>query len=303
MVKIGYPADPHYPESDSEVDYESNVSYLYNTVNTDIAIWGGDQMNGAEDEYPHFTEQELRDFWNMVERAAGTLENTYAVPGNHDIPVPKYEEISREYIGSRADTPQKIEPVDGVTCLMIDTQGPGSVQGGYGGVGLTTGYVPYRQLVWLRDELQAAHSRGDICLVFGHSPVWFADSSTSSRTQHPVVNLGGSIDARREVTGYATEEGTIAHSYFVAQNYHRVREVLEANGPAIYFSGHDYADYFGAELVGNGFYHCWQEHYYNDQNELLSYVEADPSTGQVDWYQVDPNAATETNGLSVAPNW
>lgn len=302
-ARIGFPADWHYPDNYSDSTFAEDIDHLYNTKGCDVVIHGGDQMGGSNGAPPHFQEQDLRDFWNLVD-SNGDLSKTYATPGNHDIPVPYYERISREYIGARAATPQKIQPVDGVTCLIFSTVGPGGVQGGWSGVGQDYRYVPTREFDWLYSELQDAHSRGDIVLLFTHASLWFGQSSALTE-YHPETPFS-SLD---EATMWTDQERQF---YFVTNDFADVMDLLTDQSPVCVFhgdsahpgtTGSSYEDY--VNVLNADVYHTWQDHWANGGSSptTTSYIDVDTSTGQVVYKTIQHSDKTETTVMDVSPAW
>lgn len=302
MARIGLFYDVHHPKN--EAAYQSDADYLLNTLGSDMLVFGGDQINGNEPAVPHSPDADLRAFWDNIEAAIGSsgLDKTYAIPGNHDIPVYQHEKIAREYIGERGVTPQVIQPVSGVTVILLDTNGA-RMQGGNHGAGHLYNYIPYRNLEFLREELSNAHSRGDAVLVCGHAPFLFGDDP-NLLSYNPDGPWGGEADA--VLKSYADDNG----AYEIVQNHLNAYQYFADGSPVVYVSGHDNhnSDLNGsAELYTNDseIYHVWQDHYSTGVNAPHSFLYADinESTGNVKIVSVNSADKTETTIMDVTPSW
>jgi len=305
--RIGFFADIHWSSTDenhSPSRVADDINHLYNTLNCDTVVFGGDQMGEYNDgeggnRPPGTTESEIRDFWDAVE-TNGDLSKTYSIPGNHDVPVPFYNRVTAEYLTEdRTETPMKLQPADGLTCLLVSTQGASSVYGGDTGVGIDAQHIPVTELRWLLTEIDEAHGRGDVVVVIGHSPFWFADNSNAG-SYHDEAPFSDSSLA------YINESEPM--SYFVIRNYHQVQQRLASRSPSIVLTGHDkhsigdggsYEDY---RTVG-GVYHTWQDHYAYGSEHRFAYLDVDTSTGNVVYKSVRHSDKSETTIMDVTPSW
>lgn len=296
MARIGHFADVHYPGPDDT--FRSDLGTLLNTKDSDIVVHGGDQIIGNEANVPHSPESDIRDYWeNVVEDVSGAIDASHAIMGNHDVPYPYAERITAEYIGSdRTGTPQHITPADGVSVYLINTQGPAIVQGGDDSVAQNNCYVPYSELEWLNTKLSNSPS-GEINIVIGHAPVWFS-TNEEMFSYHPDAPWADRLHA------YMIPDT----AYDVVDNFELVRRIMESNAPVVYLSGHDF--HIGAEeytnVGGTGFYHIWQDHYGetgSSSPNRLGFLDADPSTGTVQFRTFPSGGTTETTVMDITPNW
>lgn len=301
--RLGAFYDVHHPKNNAT--YPNDASYLMNDLGCDALVFGGDQINGDDNATPHSPASDLRGFWDNIDGAlsASQMDNTYAIPGNHDIPVRHHEQIASEYIDDRGTTPQSLQPVDGLTILLIDTQGPSRTQGGKKGVGQAREYIPWRQLEWTRQEIQAAHSRGDVILILGHAPVLFGNNANLLS-----YNGDGPYSSEADYVNDAYRHDSAA--YELVENFADVHVHWSRNSPVVYLSGHDNhnADLNGsAELYENqaGIYHIWQDHYGTGTNapHTFGYLDVDTGTGNVKYVSVDSGTKSTTTVMDVTPTW
>lgn len=294
--RIGEYGDLHYKPSDSESAIIEDFDYLYNTLGCDKMVLGGDNYDGDYPHTPHMPESHIRGLWeDVIEQVpGGMIDETHAIPGNHDIPTSFHEEIGREYIGDRAETPQELRPIDGLTILLFDTVGA-KMQGGDVPAAMTEGYVPYNQIQWLHQKVQEAHSRSDITILIGHHPIYFADTTDVGSYHH---YSGGSFSKM-----YHTD----TNSYYVVMNFKNLMNYLtDAGTPLIYISNHDadvsspyYTDLGNISGVLSGIHHTWQKHL-----TQFSYIDVDTSTGRVQYTVVNEgDAHGENTIMDVTPNW
>lgn len=295
-LRFGHFADVHHPqEPTSEVTTDLDI--LLNQKVSDFIVWGGDQVVGDEPNVPHTPESQITTFWeDIVEQVSGAIDASYAIPGNHDIPYTYWDRISRQYIGDRVETPRHIEPIDGVSVFLINTQGPAAVQGGGDSIGQNNCYVPYYELEWLYEKLEAAKSRGDIKIVIGHSPVWFSTDSNHF-SYNPDAPWGNKKFAYMSPS----------NGYDVCQNYDMVRRVLESHGPAVYISGHEYqADSETYRDISNNsdpVYHVWQNHYGQFSGGSTALIDVDVSAGGVKFTSVEKSTGNETTVMNETASW
>lgn len=299
VYRIGYFPDVHYGNSWEEFPYVdestfvNDLNHLYRTLNSEIVVWGGDQVQGPEPAVPHTRKSDIRSFWQAVEEVNGAIDNSYAITGNHDVPFDYWTRISSEFVDQeRLMMPQKLQPVDGLTVLLISTQGPAAVQGGADSIAQDYGYVPLRQIEWMVKQIQAAHERGDIIIVFGHTNIWFA-TDPEIISYHP------------EAPFKTLEEAWLPAdtSYEVIQNYQYVMDQLTDQAPVIYMSGHDW--YEGPETYRNidGVYHTWKNHYAGFGPSTYSYIDVNPVTGRVVFKTVESSNKSQNLVMDVTPDW
>lgn len=308
MTRIGHLCDIHHPEPDPST-LQIDLQHMTG-LGLDYLVWGGDQIVGNEPEVPHSPASHLRSFWDDVGSYMGTdvYDRSYALAGNHDIPYTHHENIGAEYLArERVVTPMKVQPVSGVTILLINTQGPAIVQGGGDSVGQDYCRVPYHELEWLDAELAAAKRRGDIRIVTGHAPMWFGPHRDLA-SWNPDVGWNDPAYAYLEGTDYT---GQI---YEIPQNFELVRQVLQRHTPVAYFCGHDYhgpgagnGSMETSSSIG-GIYHTWQDHY-SVGPSTFAYFDADPTTGTVTYKTVNSSDHPTKLGLSeqtildISPAW
>jgi len=309
--RIGHLADMHWPGGVLESNYETDWNHLWNNLNADTVIWGGDQISGGASNTIHAKEQDIRDFWEKVESVDITLlENSYSIPGNHDLPVPHYNNITNDYLDGREKTPRKLTPIDGLTILNISTQGGSNVDGGVSGVGMDYPYIPLRELKWLIDEVKEAHNRRDIILIFGHTPIWYGtNSNVRAYNKDAGTNNITELSVNTPNAGYGKRS-----IYFMINNFWQVMEQLTANSPVCYFPGddkHGYNHNGSANFYDNinGVYQAWQDHYGYEGGTNYAYIDVDTSTGNVKFVTVASDAntnvtpGTETTVMDVTPSW
>lgn len=307
MVRIGHFADIHHEKVDAST-FKTDLQYLWDK-GLDSLIWGGDQIVGDEPNVPHSPASNMRAFWNDVEEQLGSaaLDEMYAIAGNHDIPYTHHEEIASEYLSrSRVRTPIEIQPVAGVTILLINTQGPAIVQGGGDSVAQDYCRVPYQEIKWLHEKLSDAASRGDIRIVIGHAPIWFGTNPTLE-SYNPDAPWDDKQDA------YLGGSDSSGQAYEIPQNFDMIRQTLEEHTPIVYFCGHDYhGPGFGGSAeevrVFNDIHHVWQDHY-SIGPSTFAYLDADPARGSVTYTTVNsidhPRRAghTEQEIINITKSW
>lgn len=293
--RIGHWADIHHPENAiSNSTVRGDLDHLSNTLASDMIVHGGDQLSGREPAVPHMPDSDARDYWEtIVGGVSGATDKSYAIPGNHEIPYPEWERISREYIGDRIDTPQVLQPVSGLTVLMINTQSPAIVQGGSDSIGQDYPRIAMWEVEWLMNEVDNAHSRGDVVVVVGHAPLWFASTNSGINSYHPDAPFA-SLSEAYMIPG--------DHSYEIPHNYQHVMDNLTARSPVIYLSGHDYQSAADEYRNISGVHHTWQKHY-SDGATNFAYCDIDTSTGNVTYNLVSSGTHTETQLMSVTPTW
>lgn len=296
MVRIGHFADLHHPQEPTS-EAVTDLDILLNTKQSDLIVWGGDQVVGDEANVPHTPESQITSFWeDVVEQVSGAIDASYAISGNHDVPYTYWERISREYIGDRVETPRHLQPENGVSVFLINTQGPAAVQGGDDSIAQNNCYVPYHELEWLDTKLSEAQSRGDIKIVIGHSPVWFSTDS-AHYSYNEDAPWGGKQFAYMGPT----------NGYDVVQNYDMCRRVLESHGPTVYVSGHEYQasseTYRDISDNADPVYHIWQNHYGQFANGSTAMIDANPSDGTVKFKSVEKSTGNETTVMNITESW
>lgn len=298
MVRIGHLCDFHWGSADwTDAELETDLQYMV-SKGLDEIVWGGDQIIGDEANVPHSPASDIRGFWDDVEAYMGSdvFDKSYALAGNHDIPYTHHIDVSSEYIDrDRLVTPIKIQPVDGVSIFLINTQGPAIVQGGGDSVGQHYCRVPYHELQWLDDELSKAANDGDIRIVIGHAPIWFGPDPN-------LVSYNPDVGWASKKYSYLGGEANTGQIYEIPQNYEMIRQVLEQHTPVIYLCGHDYhgpgagGSAETSSLI-NGIQHVWQDHY-SVGPSTLAYFDADPITGNVTYTTVNSSGHPSKTGLS-----
>ncbi len=258
MIRLGWMSDSHIdPESDAGAGsgLTDDIAGLFERRNVEHIYFNGDAVFQAGafsgGEYAHSTPEYYDRFWRLVDES-GYGESVTVTPGNHDVPLQYFVESD-----DRARLRYKRRyPDAGVTVLMVNTVGPGWVSGSQeAGYGWTNGYVPYKQLRWLDEELSAAGD--DAKLVFFHHHAWLTPGD-------PLASA-------------ATDTQTIDQLYWVCRNYRAIHDVLSSHDKVVCPQAH--TAQFAAEGSScvDGVEYLYKKHYYNVRNgglETYAFVDA-----------------------------
>lgn len=314
MVLIGDFADNHtgLPAKD-ESQSAADLGYLINSVGVDIQLFGGDQCQGSGG-LPHTPESQIRTFFQDVyQPAGGDSVETHFVHGNHESPRDWWQNIASEYVAeSSLLLPKKIEPVDGVVILMVETMETTAKGGGRGGVSNNRCYMPRYQIAWLREQLQ--QHAGDIKIVYGHAPVLpCTNSDKFTHTREAELLDGTTSNDFRPDSGMNIKSDVI---YEMISNPLDLYLHTQDVGPYVYVSHHDSTQGESVQTVpvndsGNTYiYHIYQEHYAFGQGpdnppHKTGYLDADPLTGNLKYISVEPtiDGSTKNTLMDITPSW
>jgi len=306
MVRLAYPADYHYPIVGSESRFTDAMSRI-DGLNPDLIVWGGDQL-ATSSQHPEIREGEVQNFWDLADQYTD-LSITHQIPGNHDIPTQYYHDITADYLDEERTTlPRSIQPVDGLTVVMMDTNGNGRVQGGKIGAGISYPFIPTSDLKFMIDEVSAAHDRGDVVVICEHAPMWPIPSSSQAAGAWKLSDNGYALDeVTIPMTGTDPETGQ-DQPYFICHNYHQIVKELSNHGPVVVLTGHlahstgvTEAEGFH-NIQGSGIYHTWQTHFADDGTEG-AYLDIDLSTGNVVMKTIPFGGGTHNTVMDVTPSW
>lgn len=294
-IRIGDWGDQHYG-NESLTAYRDDFDHILNTLGCDITLMGGDVTAGGL-QVPHTPEQQVRGwFENVCEQVTGGLdESIHYIPGNHEVPYQWFKTIASEYINpEQLVTPKVLKPIDGLSIIMMNTQGPGNKSGGAQGIGKDNCYVPRHELRWVREKLIEANNNGDMIILYGHSPLFPS-------------NVDSNIAAYREkaVSNFKDEEYLHDEaSYWIPLNHTDVWDYIgEIGSEFVYVSHHDYhAGFEGAEKVGGKLHHIWQDHYAgagSSSPNTFGYLDVDTSSGSVQYVSVESSDKSETTVMDI----
>jgi len=279
LVRVGWIPDSHVGEAPGiGARLTEMVVDLVEVRGCSRVFLGGDNTWGW-DAIPHRMKPENVDaFWSLV-RDSGYLESCHAIPGNHDTCLWVWRWRSpKRYSGF----PHEVR-LNGLTCLLLSTVGPGWEPAGdeYYDMQAARSWIPYRDLLWLERALrEAVVDRGDVVLVFHH---------------HPTYNLG--------VAGAAFTDGNYEEEnlYWVAINWRKIHSTLAARAPLVTLCGHIWPDADGY-VTADSVYYVYKRHTYDaaaDAVTTYQYVDVDPATRTVRVVSVDYATKAETTILEA----
>jgi hypothetical protein len=265
MHRLGWMSDSHIdPTSDAGAGsgLTDDIVDLFERRDVDHIYFNGDAVFQAgafsDGEYAHSTPEYYDRFWRLVDNS-GYGDRMVVTPGNHDVPLQYFLESD-----DRAHLRYKHRySDDGVTVLMVNTVGPGWVSGGQeAGYGWTNGYVPYKQLRWLDEELAAAGD--DAKLVFFHHHAWLTPGDPLASSD--------------------TDTQTIDQLYWVCRNYRAIHNVLSSHDKVVCPQAHTAQFATEGSSCVDGVHYLYKKHYYNVRNGGLTtyaYIHANADSCRV----------------------
>ncbi|MFC6724584.1 metallophosphoesterase family protein [Halobium palmae] len=282
MVRVGWLSDSHIdPNSDAGAGSgltedvaalfeEWGVEHLY--FNGDAVFQAGAFASGG---YEHSTPEYYDRFWELVD-ASGYGDRVTVTPGNHDVPLQYFVESDER---ARLQFERTYDR-DGVTVLMVNTVGPGAVSGSQeAGYGWTNGYVPYRQLRWLEDELSKAGD--DTKLVFFHHHAWLTPGD-------PLASA-------------ATDTQSIEQLYWVCRNYRAIHDRLSDHDKVVCPQAHTAQFVAEGSSRVDGVEYLYKKHYYNVRDGgLTTYAFIDATEDGCTVTTVDRNTGEQNVILDAA---
>jgi len=277
MTRIGLFHDIHQPDEQSSYNgpqgsITTAIDQLGGTIGVEDIIINGDQVHPTDldqSRVPHVEKEAFVKFWEYIDAATHSDKVLpCAIPNHHSVPIQQALEVDdRQTLG-----PYKKEYDDGLRVLVVRTSGPGTVTGspggtGPGGLGVSMGHVPARQVRWLDEEIQDAKAAGDAVLVVSHHALFFqSDSSSQAYAPRDVM-----VDSQQ----------TSSLPYQVVRNYKDVHDVLSQYGNVVAYHGHTINQYRSSRTV-DGVTYCHPGHWYKPGNDQIEgdycYVDGD-STG------------------------
>ena len=285
MVRIGWLSDSHIDPRESKWGagelLTEDITALFEEYSIDFLFFNGDAVTRGDtfdavgegatyegDYYEHSTPEFYSRFWELVDQS-GYGDRVAVVPGNHDIPLQYFLESD-----DRAHLRYKRTYDDGVTVLMVNTAGPGAVNGSVGsGYGWSVGYVPYKDLQWL--DRQLAKAGNDTKIVYFHHHAWLTPGDPLASAE--------------------TDTLTQDQGYFVCQNYNAIHNILSSYNKVICPQGH--TPQFRAEGSSqvDGVEYLYKKHYYDAQshNGVTTYAYLDTTSEQCTVTTIDHNSDQE----------
>lgn len=260
MLRIGWLSDSHIDPTSSEGAGElltEDITALFEEQNIRHLYFNGDAVFQAatfsEGEYVHSSPGFYDRFWELVDES-GYGERIVCTPGNHDVPLQYFLESDE-----RAQLRYKrTYDTEGVTVLMVNTVGPGAVSGSQEvGYGWTTGYVPYKDLRWLDEQLSEA---GDTTkVVFFHHHAWLTPGDPLASAE--------------------TDTQSIDQLYWVCRNYRTIHDILSSYDKVVCPQGHSSQVVTEGSSRVDGVEYVYKKHYYNLRDEgVTKYPEKDVTT-------------------------
>ncbi|NIB99400.1 metallophosphoesterase [Halobacterium sp. R2-5] len=281
MVRIGWLSDSHIdPTSSAGADEKlpQDIASLFDTYGVQDLFFNGDAVFKAsafnEGGYAHSTPEFYDQFWEFVDQS-GHGEKVICTPGNHDVPLQYFVE-SDDRARLRY---KKTYDDEGVTVLMMNTVGPGAVSGSQeAGYGWTNGYVPYRDLQWLDEQLDEAGDNAKV--VYFHHHAWLTPDD-------PLASA-------------PTDTQSIDQLYWVCRNYRAIHDILSSYDKVVCPQGH--TAQFAEEGSSNvdGVEYLYKKHYYNVRDGgVTTYAYIDVSPNRCTVTTVDHDTDKETTILDT----
>lgn len=281
MVRIGWLSDSHIDPTSTAGAGEKlpqDIRALFETHGIRDLYFNGDAVFKAsafaEGDYAHSTPEFYERFWRLVDQS-GHGEKLVCVPGNHDVPLQYFVESDDR---ARLRYKQTYED-EGVTVLMMNTAGPGSVSGSQeAGYGWTNGYVPYRDLQWLDDQLDQAGDNAKV--VYFHHHAWLTPGD-------PLASA-------------PTDTQSIDQLYWVCRNYRAIHDILSSYDKVVCPQAHtaQFADE-GSSCV-DGVEYLYKKHYYNVRDGgVTTYAYLDVSPERCTVTTVDHDTGRENTILDT----
>lgn len=282
MTTVAAFADAHNAEDESQGALSGLTSDIADAVETfgakhvymhgDMAAPSKSQRAETPHYPPNAYDQEL---WSYVDDS-GHGEKVLAVTaGNHDVPIHglirsddrgKYR-YSRHYGGLSVICPP--------TSAGTVTGGPGEPSNNTpGGVGVNTNYVPYTDLKWLENELDAAGTNTK--LILPHAGFAF-----------------GTVNGSDLVSTSDDENIRPNNMYWICLNNREVRSRLEQYSKVVVIAGHIF-DFDDEESFNrNGVEYVYKNHYYwPNQDRIYDYAVVNGTVSGVSVNLVDHGAST-----------
>ena len=291
-MKIAWMADIHYKDTwaDSAKQTVKNaINYLMNTKECDVLVLGGDNCHPTTGtQPPQQTESCINEFFAMLNEL-NVLEVTYAIPGNHDVPLDWWYIKAMEYIGSRAICPQRVVFPD-CDIFLVNTVG----SRGFGDIGasgqsnpravtVNRGYIPYNEVKYLTSLLANSKNNSKPRLVFCHYLLGKVAS----------INYFGSGDGIHE-----------DHIYHMTLNYQVTKDMWDSYTPIVYLQGHWFQFTQEAYLNTDEHYYVVKKHYCKPSTAefyTIAYVEVNGNNVKV--VTVENDLQTENTIMDVTPSW
>lgn len=246
MVRIGWLSDSHIDPRDPDWGagelLTADITTLFEKDNVEFLYFNGDAVfqtdSFQQDYYAHSSPEFFERFWELVDKS-GHGSKIAVTPGNHDVPLQYFLESD-----DRAHLRFK-RTYDDVTVLMVSTVGPGAVNGSRGtGYGWTTGYVPYKELQWLDQELSAAGDKAKV--VYFHHHAWLTPGDPLASSE--------------------TDTLTQKQRYYVCQNYNSIHNTLSKYDKVICPQGHTPQTRKEGASEVDGVEYLYKKHYYDVRN-------------------------------------
>lgn len=252
MAVIGWLSDSHVDpvnESGAGQRLTEDIVSLFEEYNVSDLYFNGDAVFKTDsfvddstteyENYTHSTPAYYDRFWELVD-ASGYGDRVVCTPGNHDVPLQLFLDSD-----DRARLRYKAT-YDGVTVLMVNTAGPGWVSGSrQAGYGWTNGYVPYRDLQWLDEELAAAGD--DAKVVYFHHHAWLTPDD-------PLASA-------------PTDSQSVDQLYWVCRNYRAIHDVLSSYDKVVCPQGHTAQFASEGSSCVDGVEYLHKKHYYEVRDD------------------------------------
>lgn len=280
MARIGWLSDSHIDPRKSTWGagerLTEDITALFEEKDIDFLFFNGDAVSRADsfsaDYYEHSTPKFYSRFWELVDQS-GYGNRVAAVPGNHDTPLQYFLESDK-----RAHLRYKRTYDDGVTVLMVNTAGPGAVNGSVGsGYGWSVGYVPYKDLQWLDQQL--AEAGDDTKVVYFHHHAWLTPGDPLASAE--------------------TDTLTQDQGYFVCQNYNAIHDILSSYDKVVCPQGHTPQFQTEGSSRVDGVEYLYKKHYYDvfNHERVTTYGYLDVTSEGCTVKTVDHNSGEENTLL------
>lgn len=267
MVRIGWIQDTHTQSdgiSGAQEALISDYNYLVDEIGVDTIYHGGDVCHSdGKIEPPHVRAAAYERFFELVSQTTAPDALSRLVPGNHDVPLSTFVQADeRCVLRDRIDYPD-----EKLTVLFLNTQAPGFVTGsasptgGQGGVGTEVCRVPYRDVLWIEEQLADAEAAGHATLIVPHAALTFLPECP----YHRVHAHKGAIDA--------------ATLYNVVTNHRRVHGVISEYSNVVVLVSHLFQFEGEGSQTIDGVHYVYKKHYWNagDPFETFCHLEMDGS--------------------------
>lgn len=274
MARIGWLCDSHidpFNETGAGERLTEDVVSLFEDHGISDLYFNGDAVAKGnpwnDDSYAHSVPEHYERFWELIDKS-GYGDRVICIPGNHDVPLQYFlDSDDRARLSHKAS-------YDGVTVLMVNTVAPGWVSGSrQTGYGWTNGYVPYRQLRWLDEELEAAGN--DMKIVYFHHHAWLTPDD-------PLASA-------------PTDSQSVEQLYWVCRNYRAIHQILSSYEKVICPQGHTAQFVAEGSSQVDGVEYLYKKHYYEVRDDgvtTYAYIDADENGCTVT--TIDHNTKEET---------